>query len=90
MQVCARPIDHAVGIGPVTGQIAAADDPVIAAAGVIENSFESLPITVQIAYDEVAHWVLRMPQALVRRTTVISGGAPILIGRAMVPMPAVT
>ena len=57
VEVGASPIEHAVGIGPVTGQIAAADDAVILASRVLENGFEGFPIAVQIAYDEIAHWV---------------------------------
>ena len=54
-KVGTRPIEHAVGVRPVTGQIAAADDLVILAARVRENGFERFPIAVQIAEDEVAH-----------------------------------
>jgi hypothetical protein len=40
------PIEHAVGIRPVTGQIAAAGNAIVLALGGIENGFEGLPIAV--------------------------------------------
>ena len=54
-EIFAGPIEHAVGIRPVTGQIAAADNLVIPAARVFNNGFEGFPVAVQIAHYEIAH-----------------------------------
>jgi len=53
----------------------------------LQRSLQAFPVGVNIAQDQVSH---ARAHAFIKRSSAISGGAPIRAGMPMVPMPRVT
>src|SRR6266851_4454829 len=78
--VFAAPIHDPVRVRTVADQVATIQDLVIEPLGIGQHRFQSFPIGVNVAYDEIAH-------SLMRAT---SGRAPKRAGNPTVPTPRVT
>src|SRR5438105_3815756 len=55
VEILSRPVDDAIRVRTISGEIPATNDAIVLAARSIKNGFEGFPITVDIADDEVPH-----------------------------------
>ena len=55
IKIVLRPGNNTVGIGPVSDEIATADNSVVCTPRVFEDRLQRFPITMNVTYDEIAH-----------------------------------